>query len=147
MPKRKSYIAQATVLETLGAPDGYHRLSRLAQHRVRHSAKIAYDVAMGKTGDLRLAANAAIERAAETSGYYVELETLERKEARCGAKAKRTGEPCRMKPIEGRTRCKYHGGRSTGPISLEGRIKALSCLKQYQTCPDLLAARIKALEP
>ena len=38
----------------------------------------------------------------------------------CGAQT-RTGRPCRMPPEPGRTRCKFHGGKSTGPRTPEGR--------------------------
>lgn len=38
----------------------------------------------------------------------------------CGAKT-RKGTACRMKSEPGRTRCKYHGGRSTGAKTPEGR--------------------------
>jgi len=33
---------------------------------------------------------------------------------------------------KGTYRCKYHAGMSTGPTSLEGKIKSLSKLKQYK---------------
>ena len=67
------------------------------------------------------------------------------RDARCGATTKTSGKPCRMKPIEGRKRCKFHGGMSTGPKSIEGRIRALSGLRQYKSRPDLLAIKIEAL--
>jgi hypothetical protein len=34
---------------------------------------------------------------------------------RCGARAKRTGQPCQSPAIKGKARCRMHGGRSTGP--------------------------------
>jgi len=40
----------------------------------------------------------------------------------CGAKT-RKGTPCRAVVIEGKARCKYHGGLSTGPTSAEGRAR------------------------
>jgi hypothetical protein len=40
-------------------------------------------------------------------------------EGRCGAKT-RTGEPCRQWLVPGRSRCHYHGGKSTGPRTPEG---------------------------
>ncbi len=40
----------------------------------------------------------------------------------CGAKT-RAGTPCRAVVIEGKARCKYHGGCSTGPTSAEGRAR------------------------
>lgn len=39
----------------------------------------------------------------------------------CGAKTTRLGTPCRNKSEPGRRRCKFHGGRSTGPRTQEGR--------------------------
>lgn len=41
---------------------------------------------------------------------------------RCGAKT-RAGTPCKMKSIYSNSRCKLHGGLSTGPRSLEGKAK------------------------
>lgn len=39
----------------------------------------------------------------------------------CAAKTTRKGTPCRNKSEPGRKRCKFHGGRSTGPRTAEGR--------------------------
>ena len=39
---------------------------------------------------------------------------------RCGAKT-RKGKPCQCKPEEGRDRCRFHGGLSTGPKTEAGR--------------------------
>lgn len=38
----------------------------------------------------------------------------------CGAKT-RKGTKCQCKPVESKRRCKFHGGKSTGPKSAEGR--------------------------
>lgn len=35
----------------------------------------------------------------------------------CGAKGKTSGKPCQRAPTKGKTRCKLHGGMSTGPTS------------------------------
>ena len=48
---------------------------------------------------------------------------------RCGAKRKRDGTPCAAKPLAD-GRCKLHGGKSTGPKTAEGRVRALANLKQ-----------------
>jgi hypothetical protein len=40
---------------------------------------------------------------------------------RCGAHARSTGKPCGAPVVPGRTRCKLHGGMSTGPRTPEGR--------------------------
>lgn len=42
------------------------------------------------------------------------------KPAECGALT-RKGTPCRCKPLPGKCRCKFHGGASTGPKTIEGR--------------------------
>lgn len=47
----------------------------------------------------------------------------------CGAKAKSTGEPCKSKEIHKNGRCKFHGGLSTGPKSLAGKLAALENLR------------------
>ena len=46
----------------------------------------------------------------------------------CGA-IKRGGQPCRSTTLCANGRCKFHGGRSTGPRTPEGRAKALENLK------------------
>ena len=40
----------------------------------------------------------------------------------CGART-RKGQPCRNMSEPGRSRCKFHGGRSTGPRTAEGRAR------------------------
>lgn len=50
----------------------------------------------------------------------------------CGAKRHRDGKPCRAKSEPGKKRCRFHGGRSTGPRTPEGRARALANLRQYQ---------------
>lgn len=46
----------------------------------------------------------------------------------CGARSL-SGEPCRMTALFENGRCIWHGGKSTGPRSPEGRAKALENLK------------------
>ena len=40
-----------------------------------------------------------------------------------------------MQPVQGRKRCRLHGGRSTGPVTPEGRKRALANLVQYRARP------------
>ena len=40
---------------------------------------------------------------------------------RCNSKSKRTGVQCKAAAVKGGTKCKWHGGRSTGPRTPEGR--------------------------
>jgi hypothetical protein len=44
--------------------------------------------------------------------------------ATCGARSKRTGRPCPLAPVPGKTRCKWHGGASTGPRTEAGKTAA-----------------------
>ena len=39
----------------------------------------------------------------------------------CSAKSKRTGQQCRAPAIAGKTKCRFHGGKSIGPKTPEGR--------------------------
>jgi len=50
----------------------------------------------------------------------------------CGAARKYDGNPCQAKALAN-GRCKYHGGMSTGAKTLDGKIKAYSKLKQFQS--------------
>lgn len=58
------------------------------------------------------------------AGQLPQRENKSRREAQtrvmCGAKT-RAESPCRMKSEPGRQRCKFHGGKSTGPKTAEGR--------------------------
>ena len=53
----------------------------------------------------------------------------------CQARRKYDGKQCQAKGIlckNGRYICRYHGGKSTGPISIEGKVKARMNLVQYK---------------
>ena len=54
--------------------------------------------------------------------------------SRCGARRKYDGKPCQAKALSN-GRCKYHGGLSTGPKTLEGKRRALQNLRQYRDNP------------
>ena len=57
------------------------------------------------------------------------LRVLERKP--CGARRRRDGKPCQALNEPGKSRCKWHGGRSTGPRTLEGKARSLANLRQF----------------
>lgn len=48
----------------------------------------------------------------------------------CGAKRHRDGQPCQAKSEPGKRRCRFHGGRSTGPRTEAGKARALANLRQ-----------------
>jgi len=57
-----------------------------------------------------------------TSGVRAELfdaararMTSETRRVQCGARRHRDGQPCEAKSEPGKKRCRFHGGRSTGP--------------------------------
>jgi hypothetical protein len=52
----------------------------------------------------------------------------------CGARRKRDGQPCVGGVEPGRTRCKYHGGMSTGPRTVEGRARVSEAQKMRWRC-------------
>ncbi|MEX0282114.1 MAG: HGGxSTG domain-containing protein [Arenibacterium sp.] len=60
---------------------------------------------------------AEIERLAQRS-----REKAQRLRVTCGAMT-RKGRPCRMKSEPGRSRCKFHGGKSTGPKTEAGKAR------------------------
>ncbi len=41
--------------------------------------------------------------------------------ARCTAKSKRTSRQCKAPAMRGKSKCRFHGGLSTGPRTREGR--------------------------
>lgn len=51
----------------------------------------------------------------------------------CGARRHRDGQPCEAMSELGKRRCRFHGGRSTGPRTSEGRARALANLKRGPT--------------
>jgi hypothetical protein len=42
---------------------------------------------------------------------------------RCSAKSKRSGEQCKKPALRGKAVCEFHGGRSTGPKTTEGKAR------------------------
>lgn len=68
---------------------------------------------------------------------HTEWSTPKSERPRCGARC-RDGHPCRApviwdhennRPRNGR--CRIHGGLSTGPKTLEGKLRALANLRQF----------------
>lgn len=64
------------------------------------------------------------------AGAYESGKTTLRVE--CGAKRHRDGLPCQTKSEPGKRRCRFHGGRSTGPKTSAGKARSLANLRQYQ---------------
>lgn len=47
----------------------------------------------------------------------------------CGARRRRDGQPCEALSVPGKRRCKWHGGCSTGPRTVEGKAKVTANLR------------------
>jgi hypothetical protein len=49
---------------------------------------------------------------------------------RCGALVRHRHGFCRKWPVPGKERCRYHGGRSTGPLTDEGKARSLAAMRE-----------------
>ena len=54
----------------------------------------------------------------------------------CGAKRHRDGQPCQAKSEPGKRRCRFHGGRSTGPRTPEGKARVAQNLPRTRRNND-----------
>jgi hypothetical protein len=100
-------------------------IGRYAQAHAREQASIDAILAMRAAARHRKLA----ESKADQAKYLAALKATRR--ITCGAKTQ-SGKPCRGKSVPGRRRCKWHGGCSTGPKTVEGRARALANLRQFR---------------
>jgi hypothetical protein len=49
---------------------------------------------------------------------------------RCGARVRHRHGFCRKWPVPGKTGCRFHGGRSTGPLTDEGKVRSLAAMRE-----------------
>jgi hypothetical protein len=63
---------------------------------------------------------------------------------RCGAKT-RSGELCQNPAIRSRTRCKLHGGRSTGPRTLEGKARVAAAHTKHGRRSKAHVEKVRAI--
>jgi hypothetical protein len=49
----------------------------------------------------------------------------------CQAKSKRTKQQCRAPAAKGKTKCRFHGGASTGPKTHEGRQRCAEANRKH----------------
>ena len=63
---------------------------------------------------------------------------------RCGAKT-RAGGACQNPAIKGRSRCKLHGGRSTGPRTPEGKARAAAAHTKHGRRSKAHVARVREI--
>ncbi len=48
----------------------------------------------------------------------------------CGARRRGDGQPCEALSVPGKRRCKWHGGCSTGPRTIEGKARVTASLRK-----------------
>ena len=63
---------------------------------------------------------------------------------RCLARARR-GSPCQNPAIGGRTRCKLHGGKSTGPRTPEGKARSIAAHTKHGRRSREHVEKVKAI--
>jgi hypothetical protein len=86
------------------------------QHRRWHEAYVALLAAGVPLGEL--------------AGRLPAIDPLAFASLTCGARSKRTGNPCRLVSLCRGGRCRFHGGLSTGPKTAEGKLKAGANLRR-----------------
>ena len=66
----------------------------------------------------------------------------------CNAKSKRAQQQCKAPAIKGKTKCRFHGGRSTGAKTAEGRsrIAEAHTIHSRQTLQKRLETSYKLAE-
>ncbi len=104
LPEHATWSAKLAALE-----------ARIMARETRHHEKdLRRQATWEARQQVRQRAEQLVQRRAER-----EAERALRELARCGALT-RKGQPCRMLSEPGRRRCKFHGGKSTGPRTPEG---------------------------
>ena len=63
---------------------------------------------------------------------------------RCGAKT-RSGGACQNPAIKGRSRCKLHGGRSTGPRTPEGKARSIAAHTKHGRRSKVHVEKVRAI--
>ena len=63
---------------------------------------------------------------------------------RCGAKT-RSGGTCQNPAIKGRSRCKLHGGLSTGPRTPEGKARSIAAHTKHGRRSKAHVEKVKAI--
>lgn len=133
------------------------RINRLSLDKAAEILASPLTIKRIETRSADFALHKALERAKEWKRHHVDCAVSDRqwdkalnRRVACGAR-KKDGAQCWAMTEPGRNRCRFHGGRSTGPRTVEGMRKALSCLPQFRNDPVRLKTKMtelaKGLEP
>jgi hypothetical protein len=101
---------------------------------MRHPADAIEEALAALPEETRARILGASRRAKQVRYVWINPDRRRPEPARCGAYARSTGQPCRMRPVPGRKRCPLHGGLSTGPKTEEGRA-AIAASNRRRTRP------------
>ncbi len=66
------------------------------------------------------------------------------RDGHCGAKTHK-GTPCQKAALKGKTRCRLHGGLSTGPRTAEGKARVAAAHTKHGRRSKDHVARVKAI--
>lgn len=102
-------------------------LSELLEQQ-RQSEDMAAALPDGERRKLHRAYSKQKQAAIDAGSLYIPSRPTYLHNLTCGARS-RSGNPCRMTALFENGRCIWHGGKSTGPTSSEGRARALENLK------------------
>ena len=108
-------------------PTGPHTQARLSRDAERSARTNDFGTATGISPLLAGARGRAYEFEGRPNGKG---QTIDVGRLRCGAKRHRDGNPCQALSEPGKRRCRFHGGRSTGPRTPEGKVRALANLRR-----------------
>lgn len=105
--------------------------SRLAAAAAAKARERRLTLLYGYSGDQEGAGNRSGRSPANTALRRQQPEAaLERK--RCGARTRAgNGAPCRCKVVQGRNRCRLHGGLSTGPRTAAGKARCAEGIRKH----------------
>jgi len=91
---------------------------------------------LSESGDVARFESSTRERAG-VSDFDARHPIQQRKRrVRCGARRRVDGGACRAPVVPGRKRCRWHGGCSTGPVTLAGLLAAYSRLRGVRELPE-----------
>jgi hypothetical protein len=122
-------VAAHDVRRRIAVSPWLQHIQHLAEEAHMQCAVAKYQRTVAERAQERQRLLAEWHRLNEERGRLCKLRRARNHGPRCGAKT-RSGAPCKRRPELGRTRCRCHGGCSTGPRTSEGRARALAALER-----------------
>lgn len=92
---------------------------------------VGLSVSLPASGTAKAGAPVSDKQTEEIKGLVVRTQRLT-----CGATRHRDRQPCQAKSEPGKRRCRFHGGRSTGPRTPEGKARCAANLPKREPRRD-----------